>query len=331
MHYILDRLHFIILFFGILFSLIFGYILHQANLEKEDIRFNSQTKRIVQDISNRMDVYRGVLYSGLGLFEASNNVTREEWKIFVNKLQMKKYFPGIQGLGYSVVIKHDELKEHISTVRDQGYELYDIYPKDKRDIYTSIIYIEPFNKRNQRAFGYDMYSEKMRQKAMRRTIETGLPTLSDKVRLVQEDGHDEQAGFLLYSALYKKNMPLNTKQDRYKAIQGFVYAVFRAKDFLQGTLDTLDTLDLKMYAGNVKDESMLLFSTDTPEVNLNNDFKKDVNLEIDGNNWLFEITAKDSFIKGNEIEYPFIYIILGLFISFLITIILKRHSEVRPL
>lgn len=86
--------------------------------------------------------------------------------------------------------------------------------------------MEPFDERNKRAFGYDMFSENVRRKAMTRARDTGLPALSGKVILKQETDSDVQNGFLLYVPVYKN-----------KNIFGYVYAPFRAKDFVTSAVD----------------------------------------------------------------------------------------------
>ena len=319
------------LFWGILISILIGYYSYKTNIEKEQIRFDALTKNIINDIYNRMDTYREVLYSGVGFFKASEHVSRDEWHTFVKTLQIKRYFPGIQGIGYSVVLREDELAQNIETIKANGFSEYQIFPKGKRDLYTSVIYLEPFDKRNQRAFGYDMYSEKMRQKAMSSSIETGLPTLSGKVRLVQENGIDEQTGFLLYSPLYKKNMPLDTIAQRYEAIEGFVYGVFRTKDFLLGTIeDVLKVVDLKIYDGGEQNESMLLYASDE-NIAKNGLLNSVIKIELDGHSWTFEIDAKESFYDIRYNINSFIFTILSLLITFLIAQIIKRQLEIEIL
>jgi PAS domain S-box-containing protein len=327
MNYIYKKIYLLILFIGISISLFLGYRTYTNNLEKEQIQFNSITKSIIQQIKNRMATYREILYSGVGFFEASDDVTREEWNIFVNKLHIKEFFPGIQGLGYSLVLRENELEKNIKDTRAQGFPSYTIYPEGKRDLYTSIIYIEPFDHRNQRAFGYDMFSEKYRRYAMSRAIETGLPALSNKVRLVQENGKDVKSGFLLYTPLYKKTFPIETKKQRYDAIQGFVYAVFRTKDFINGAVgDSLEMIDIKMYDGTVKNEDNLLFNSNS-KINTNNSFNNNVNIEIDGHSWMFEFTAKDTFIDSQQNIYSLIFTLLGFAITFLLSLLIKKQAE----
>ncbi|MSR16902.1 MAG: hypothetical protein EXR89_03785 [Methylococcaceae bacterium] len=85
-----------------------------------------------------------------------------------------------------------------------GFPHYQIRPSGQWDAYTSIVYIEPFEGRNLRAFGYDMYSESVRQNAMAMARDKNQVTLSGKVILVQETNQDVQPGTLMYSPIYEK-------------------------------------------------------------------------------------------------------------------------------
>lgn len=316
--------------FGILVSLLVGYDAYNTNkirLEKEQVRFEAISKNIVSNIDNKMEAYRQVLYGGVGLFEVSAEpVTRERFRSYVENLSLQKYYPGIQGIGYSLVIKKEDLNKHIKDIKKLGFKDYKVFPEGERKLYTSIIYLEPFDDRNKRAFGYDMYSEEIRQKAMKRSIETGLPSLSGKVKLVQENGIDEQAGFLFYAPLYHKDMPQNTKQQRYQAIKGFVYAVFRTKDLLLKTISTyLDSVDVRMYV-NSKSENNLLFGSSDKNY-INKHFHKTLELEVDGSKWVFEIDRKDQYETLKENINAYVFVILGLLLTYMISKILKRQIE----
>lgn len=55
---------------------------------------------------------------------------------------------------------------HEREIRKEGFPQYAVQPAGERALYTSIIYLEPFSGRNLRAFGYDMFAEPKRRKAM---------------------------------------------------------------------------------------------------------------------------------------------------------------------
>jgi CHASE1-domain containing sensor protein len=90
------------------------------------------------------------------------------------------------------------LPQHIQKIRQEGFPGYKICPEGDREIYSSIIYLEPFSDRNLRAFGYDMFSEPVRRKSMEQARDTNIAALSGKITLVQETGKQVQAGNLMY-------------------------------------------------------------------------------------------------------------------------------------
>jgi CHASE1-domain containing sensor protein len=77
-------------------------------------------------------------------------------------------------------------------------------------LYTSIVYLEPFDERNKKAFGYDMFSEEVRADAMTKAMQSGEAALSGKITLVQESYKDIQPGFLMYLPVYKKGSKLDS-------------------------------------------------------------------------------------------------------------------------
>lgn len=229
----------------------------------EERRFDSRTNEITLRIVNKLNLNGAILRGGVGLFRASESVTRQEWHDYVEILQLAELYPGIQGVGFSKMISPSDLDSHIREVRAEGFPDYTVRPEGERGIYTSIIYLEPFDTRNRRAFGYDMFSEPVRQAAMERARDTGLVSMSGKVKLLQEFEKDVQAGFLLYAPLYKQNMPLNTIKERRSAIIGYVYSPLRMDDFINGIFkDGLQDIDLEIYDGTDVAEESLMYDND---------------------------------------------------------------------
>ena len=111
--------------------------------------------------------------------------------------------PGIQGMGYALFVAPEEKEAHIESVRAEGFPEYTIRPEGEREMYTSIIYLEPFDERNRQAFGYDMFSNDVRRTAMEQARDTGQPKMTGRITLVQEIDEDVQAGFLIYVPYYR--------------------------------------------------------------------------------------------------------------------------------
>ena len=93
-------------------------------------------------------------------------------------------------------VRAEDKAAHIESIRNDGFPEYTINPPGERDEYSAIIYLEPFDWRNKRAFGYDMWSNEMRHNAMARARDTGQAATSGIITLVQETKQDVQRGFL---------------------------------------------------------------------------------------------------------------------------------------
>ena len=252
----------VVLGISLLFT-IMAWTISNAYVEsRAQDRMQFEVDKAIRAIEKRMEEYEQVLRGGVGLFKATDNVSRSMWKEYVSTLLIDTYWPGIQGVGYSEMIEPQDVQEHIENIQNNGHPNYIISSGGEREIYSSIIYLEPFSGRNLRAFGYDMYSNPVRREAMDRATDTGKPALSGKVTLVQETNKDIQAGFLVYLPLYHSNMPIITLEERRAALRGYVYSPFRVKDLLRGILGGNSSLiGYQIYDGETLNADQLLYDS----------------------------------------------------------------------
>ena len=232
--------------------------------------FNFRVREVVDWTQERMRAHAQVLRGVKGLFIASERVDRDEFQSYVSTLNLEHNYPGILGVGYAIVVRPAQLHKQVAELRREaalkGLPEYKLWPDGARELYTSIIYLEPFKGRNLSAFGYDMYSEPVRRAAMEQACDTGEASLSGKVLLVQETDEDVQAGFLLYVPLYRNGMPHGTVAQRRANIIGWVYSPLRMKDLSQGIYgERADDLDIHVYDGDQMTEQTLMY--DSGEVN----------------------------------------------------------------
>jgi signal transduction histidine kinase len=226
-------------------------------------RFELRVSDLVGRIELRLRAYEEALRGTRGLFEASETVTRSEFATYVKSLELERMYPGVQGVGFAVALRPEERAAHVAKVQSEVAEpRYELRPAGERSLYTSIVYLEPFRDRNRRAFGFDMYSEAVRRDAMDQAVESADAAVSGRVTLVQETTTAVQPGFLMYLAVYRNGAPQTTAAERRDALTGWVYAPFRAWDFLAGIRggDYAD-LELSLFDGQTATPEHLLYST----------------------------------------------------------------------
>ncbi|MBX6320681.1 MAG: CHASE domain-containing protein [Rhodospirillaceae bacterium] len=225
-------------------------------------RFQALAANVALQISTRVTAYEQVLRGGVSLFQTLGSVSRAQWHSYVEGLQIGKNYPGIQGIGYAVVVRSADVARHTAAVRAEGFPSYEIHPAGDRPVYTAIVYLEPFNWRNQRAFGFDMLSEPVRRQAMERARDTGEAATSGKVTLVQETETDVQSGFLMYLPLFDGAGTPPSEEARRDHLVGFVYAPFRAGDFIHAIPGAMsDLLRLQVFDGDGTQPGALMFDS----------------------------------------------------------------------
>lgn len=312
---------YIVILVGLLLSAFAGWFTNHHFEGKEQIRLKLISHEITVLVKTRMAGYEQVLRSGVGLFSASKDVSRDEWGRFVEEHKLNENFKGIQGFGYSEVVLPKNKQQHEERVKKEGFADYVIKPEGAREMYTAIIYLEPFDERNKRAFGYDMFSEKVRREAMTQAMQSGKAALSGKVTLVQENDKNIQAGFLMYLPVYKKGFKLDTPQERMSAIQGFIYAAFRANDLMAGIIGKMfSDIDFEIYDGNLASKENLLYNSDTEHQYVK--LYKEQNIMMNGRTWT--LVYKTESISAGENIYIIVLIPgLVLVLTFLLALLLK--------
>lgn len=307
---------------------------HLISLDSERIasrKFDAKVNEIKAHIKQRMNIYQEVLQGGVGLFAASDFVSHAEWHAYYEKLHLQEKLPGILGFGYAEMLKQSEVDTFLKVMQTDVNPDYVIKPVGNRDYYAAIKYLEPEDKRNKAAIGYDMYSEAVRRSALREAALSGHMTISGKITLVQEIDHDVQAGILMYLPLYKKGLATDTPQQRWKALQGYVYAPFRMRDLMDGVLDqSLSDLRLQlfdgesnypadlMYDSNAKKEDSLKTSSHT--------LSKYVLLNVEGHPWTLYFETLPSFDVSIDLQKAQLVLILGLLLSLLLFMLVRSLS-----
>jgi signal transduction histidine kinase len=274
----------------------------------------------------RLETHAQLLRSGAAFFASSDTVTQEEWKKYIQNEKINKNLPGIQGIGYSVIIPKERLEKHIQFIRDKGFPDYTVYPPGDREIYTSIIYLEPFSGRNLRAFGYDMFSEPIRRQAMELSRDSDVAMLSGKVILVQETDEDVQAGTLMYVPVYSNGMSVNTLEERRKAIKGWVYSPYRMNDLTSGILGNINfpeqkQIQMKIYDNNTISDVALLYASNNCEKKTSDKTGSSLFLELpvefNGKIWILQFATNKEKLLPLHGEV-LIVLIVGIAISVLL-------------
>ncbi len=216
----------VVMSIGTLLSYVFATTLMQSAERDFSMATEQRVSTLSGHIRTSMDRYRQLLYSGAGVFDVKGTVSQEDWQQFVLSSRVVEQYPSLLGIGYAT------------------------YNRDQTGgVTTAIKYLEPDNAVNQRAIGYDMYTEARRRAAMEQARDDASVAISEPVSLVQDADNPNKKGVLIYYPVYDLSAPHGTIEQRRSAIRGYVYIALRPSDVVaiidRETID-LDTLDYKV-------------------------------------------------------------------------------------
>lgn len=298
-----------------------------ANLQRLQRDFEFRVRESTERVEQRLLSYEQILRGARGLFAASVSVERDEFRTYIATQHIDERHPGVQGIGFSLIVPAAQKDSHIAAIRKETFREdipeYRIWPEGQRSIYTSIVYLEPFSGRNLRAFGYDMYAEKVRRAAMEQARDTGKASISGKVTLVQETGKDVQAGFLMYLPIYRNGTLNNSVDERRADIVGWAYAVFRMNDLMNGIMgERSGDLNYKIYDGGGASAENLMFDSDKAAGNSEtSQFQASRRIDIAGHQWTMLIGSNPSFEARLDMHRTTLIAEGGIVVSLLLTLL----------
>ncbi|MET1080471.1 MAG: CHASE domain-containing protein [Pseudomonas sp.] len=309
------------------------FVASGAQVQATD-RFEYLVSDVQQRIEERLRTYEQVLRSGQGLFRASASVGRDEWREFVQAQQIEQNYPGIQGIGFAKLFLPQQKAALESSVHGDGFPDFRVWPEGEREEYSAILFLEPFTGRNLRAFGFDMLTEPVRRAALIQARDSGLPTLSGKVRLVQESDSDVQPGALLYLPIYRKGLPLATPVERRAALEGFVYSPFRMKDFMTGVLGTKTAeIGMQIFDGDGMGEAALMFSSGSAsreqQAKYPNPLVRQITISLAEHQWTLRITTLPAFEASIDRQKSIVVLVGGSLISLLLFFVVRNLTTLR--
>ncbi len=232
-------------------------------------RFDSEVRRIDTAIEERMRAYVQVLRGNVGLFRASDEVTRRDWQRYVETLRLHEGYPGFKTLSFAPEVPREHLPAFVRRVRAEppfaGFDDPTVLRRysvrspaaalgldgssGQPRLASPILWVEPKSKINARVLGLDMIREPLRREAMLRARATGGAVLSTRLRLNGDAG--AESGFIVYVPLRKGGRPI-----------GWVSAAMQTERFMHGLLGEAGTdLVFSVSDGTRRGAAALLWSS----------------------------------------------------------------------
>jgi len=249
------------------FTLVVIFFIYTNAWEQDRIKleFERRTDQLAQQLQENFDNYIVVLHSVENLYASAVPINRQQFKTFVSHWFSR--YPGIRAVSWSPRILDSERANYEKAAQEDGLSNFQITEQSpqgqlvraaRRAEYVPAYYLESVRK-NGRGLGFDAASDPTRREALNRARDTGEPTATDPLTLIQDI--EREGGFVVFLPIYKPGSPQNSLQERRLNLQGYVSGAFRIRDMMNTALKgaKMDGIEIRLYDARGGEKKRLLY------------------------------------------------------------------------
>ena len=222
---------------GIALTAMIFTTLRSLESKNAEASFNRVAQERLDAVETNVRLTLNNLVSLGALYDASPNVGREQFSRFAVPLLARN--PAIQALEWIPRVPRRLRQKYEDNARHDGFPSFQFTERvspvemgraGDRAEYFPVFYVAPF-KGNQKALGFDLYSDRVRREALQSSVDSGQMVATNRIKLVQETS--DQYGFLVFRPIYHESIAPPEIEARREALTGFALAVFRIADIVE--------------------------------------------------------------------------------------------------
>jgi signal transduction histidine kinase/CHASE1-domain containing sensor protein len=291
---------------GISVSVLFllWFLSHRAAAREERLVLRSEIQQLQNRFAARVEQQNALLRGTSGLLSVDPNVSRMDFRRFVDNLQLGSRYPGTLALGLVRRMKPAEIPSFEAQLRREGLEGARVYPsigeKPRVELWP-LVYIEPQTDANKHIIGFDMETEPSRSTAMAQACDSGNPTLSTLTKFVTPPGQPGRSGFCIYMPIYEGGAIPDSVEKRRAKIVGFIYSPFRAESVIDPIVnETPSNLDFDLYDGDSTKSPQFYRRHPSPANREEREITS--SFPISGRTWTM-VASRDAGVESNLIGF----------------------------
>lgn len=291
------------------------------------LSFEQLSIALLQQLESNLSAYENGLYSGRSLFLASDRVTRDEWRRFVESRDLTREFPGSLGFGYIQRVKPSEIEAFTLDVLANDRSKFNIKTSGNAGDQYVVRYMEP-ETGNFTTIGEDLGSDADIKKTAEVAMLTGRPAITGRVTIRRDAG--DCTGHLYLIPVYAFDQPRTTDDERRSSIVGWVYTPLLLERVLGATPDK-GLVDFEVFDGEIPSGDTLLFDADRHLSRVatviddshyaSRSFQSRNTITVGQRTFTTIVSSTSSFDKATADKSPAIVAVVGTLLSLLVGVL----------
>jgi two-component system, NtrC family, sensor kinase len=255
------------LFTGMSLSVAAAALVWKWENQRVQVQFHQQADRLNTALQQSVNNNLEFLYSIQAFYSASTEVTRKDFKQFVQPtLSLNS---AIYSVNWIERVPASEKAAYEQAIRAEGFPKFQIYDRDaddravtakERSEYFPITYREAVEE-NFKALGFDVASNAPRKVALEKSINTGKIVASGRIKLVAND----RPGLQVFLSVPRRATSPDSSIGSRDNLQGVVSGVFQISSMVEFSLKSvnLDNINFYLYDNSATGKERFLARYDS--------------------------------------------------------------------
>lgn len=291
--------------------------------ERDRMRFEDLVGARVRAVEQGVQSHVDALHATASLLALKPDLTRRDFRYFVERLEATQRYPYIQGIGWAPRVQGSQKQAFEELAREQYDPELEIWPSSQRATAYPVLFQEPAAAR----YGFDLGSVPAQRAALELAAATGDAVASEKLRLRAQPGESE--GFVVFMPVYSGAHVPSTPGERMTQLRGFVYCPFQARGFFERVFGGSHGMTaVSVYDGPERSAARRYYA-DPPPPNRSSTFRTERTIMVAARTWHLEFASTPAFAERSQSHLLPIVVLGGLLLSLLLTGITWSETRAR--
>jgi signal transduction histidine kinase/ActR/RegA family two-component response regulator len=244
-----------------------------------------QTRRQIQA---GLNTYFEVVRTGAVLLASDNEINGADFRRFVTGLQINERYPGLEGIGFAQCVTRPRLRPLLRSLDLDGNRIA-VWPTGPRDEFCPTLFFEPSNKAS-KSLGFDLASDPTLVATMAEARDSQQPGISGNLANLPVWRGGRGANLALFIPVYRLARPVNTVEERRRALMGFVFSPIDSRRLLQDIVaSTTPSIAFDVYNGPAPSPAALLSQSAVDDATGRYQFNEI--MDVAGRQWLIAMRS----------------------------------------
>ncbi|UXI66821.1 CHASE domain-containing protein [Tahibacter amnicola] len=285
-----------------------------THLSRQRQAFEFAADQMADTIRDRLLSYLDILHGVQGLFAASERVEPDEWRRFIERLDLGVRYPGAASVGFAPRVPAAALGSYLKAQQAIN-PAFRVWPAGERPEYYPLTFVEPIGVQQQ-SLGYDLSVDPVRDAAIAHAMGRDEAALTGKLDIPTVGGNEP--GFAVFVALRGGG-----RDEDLRAMEGVAYLAARGSDWMKWIQDDArDLLHVQIFDGDAVDPARLLAADTLLVGDLQGSALSTTRRLTFGNHpWTVSMQATPAFMLANQTSGPLWVLSAGLACSLMLFLI----------